>query len=343
MTKFRLFACCMLTKGTQRSIICDLQRGDIYFITEALFEILTLYKNQDIKAIKKKYKNQHDEVIDEYFDFLIRNELGFFTNEINRFPDINLEWNFAGIVSNAIIEIDDIEIDSIFKIITQLNDIGCKYIELRCYKSNISTEILESIFCKFDTSKIRSIDVIFPFNLTLTKEFLEILLLKYQRINKIVLHSADKFTSYENPQIFITPQVIDSKKCCGQISSDYFSINLSTFTESQKHNTCLNRKISIDAEGNIKNCPSMTKSYGNIRDTTLREAIEKQGFKDVWYIHKDQIEVCKDCEFRHICTDCRAYIQDPNNIYSKPAKCSYNPYTATWGDDNPTNNPLHGK
>ena len=87
----------------------------------------------------------------------------------------------------------------------------------------------------------------------------------------------------------------------------------------------------------------MTKSYGNIRDTTLREAIEKQGFKDVWYTHKDQIEVCKDCEFRHICTDCRAYIQDPNNIYSKPAKCSYDPYTATWGAENPTNNPLHGQ
>ena len=87
----------------------------------------------------------------------------------------------------------------------------------------------------------------------------------------------------------------------------------------------------------------MTKNYGNIRDTTLREAIEKQGFKDVWYIHKDQIEVCKDCEFRHICTDCRANIQDPNNIYSKPAKCSYDPYTATWGAENPTNNPLHGQ
>ena len=87
----------------------------------------------------------------------------------------------------------------------------------------------------------------------------------------------------------------------------------------------------------------MTKSYGNIRDTTLKEAIEKEGFKDMWFIHKDQIDVCKDCEFRHICTDCRAYIQDPNNIYSKPAKCSYDPYTATWGEGNPTNNPLYGK
>ena len=34
-------------------------------------------------------------------------------------------------------------------------------------------------------------------------------------------------------------------------------------------NTCLNRKICIDAEGNIKNYPAMAKSYGNIKDTTL--------------------------------------------------------------------------
>jgi SPASM domain peptide maturase of grasp-with-spasm system len=144
-------------------------------------------------------------------------------------------------------------------------------------------------------------------------------------------------------KILLLKEDIISEKMCGNISTSYFSINLETFTEAQKHNTCLNRKISIDVNGEIKNCPSMTKSYGNIKDTTLVQALEKEGFKDVWYIHKDQIEVCKDCEFRYICTDCRAYIQDPNNIYSKPAKCSYNPYTATWGNENPTNNPLHGK
>ena len=103
------------------------------------------------------------------------------------------------------------------------------------------------------------------------------------------------------------------------------SINLS-----QKHNTCLNRKISIDVNGEIKNCPSMIKSYGNIKDATLTKAMEKSGFKDVWFIHKNQIEVCKDCEFRHICTDCRAYLKNPENIYSQPEKCNYNPYIAKW-------------
>ena len=47
-------------------------------------------------------------------------------------------------------------------------------------------------------------------------------------------------------------------------------------------------------------------------------------------IKKDQISVCKDCEFRYVCTDCRAYTQNSGDQYSKPLKCNYDPYTATW-------------
>jgi hypothetical protein len=42
--------------------------------------------------------------------------------------------------------------------------------------------------------------------------------------------------------------------------------------------------------------------------------------------------VCKDCEFRYICTDCRAYLEDPYNEYSKPLKCGYDPYTGEWSE-----------
>ena len=31
-----------------------------------------------------------------------------------------------------------------------------------------------------------------------------------------------------------------------------------------------------------------------------------------------------------MCTDCRVFIKDPENIYSQPAKCTYNPYIAKW-------------
>ena len=74
----------------------------------------------------------------------------------------------------------------------------------------------------------------------------------------------------------------------------------------------------------------MVQSFGNIKESTLAEALNHPGFKKHWNITKDQVAVCKDCEFRYICTDCRAYLEKPDDQYSKPLKCGYNPYTNTW-------------
>ncbi len=76
----------------------------------------------------------------------------------------------------------------------------------------------------------------------------------------------------------------------------------------------------------------MSQSFGNIKDTTLKKALDHKDFKKYWNITKDQIEVCKDCEFRYVCTDCRAYKENPEDDYSKPLKCGYNPYTNIWGE-----------
>ena len=89
----------------------------------------------------------------------------------------------------------------------------------------------------------------------------------------------------------------------------------------------------------------MPESYGNIKDTTLEEALNKPGFKKYWTVTKDDIEICKDCEFRHVCTDCRAYTErtkfkDGIDL-SKPLKCGYNPYTGRWA--NWSTNPLKNK
>ena len=123
---------------------------------------------------------------------------------------------------------------------------------------------------------------------------------------------------------------ISSFQKCGFIHPDLFVVNLPFYTESIKYNTCLNRKVSIDSNGNIKHCPAMNKSAGNINDDSIKKLIENEGFKEIWYIVKDRIDICKDCEFRYICTDCRCFIKDPDNICSQPAKCTYNPYIAKW-------------
>jgi radical SAM protein with 4Fe4S-binding SPASM domain len=55
------------------------------------------------------------------------------------------------------------------------------------------------------------------------------------------------------------------------------------------------------------------------------DVVNRTDFTKFWNISKDQISVCQDCEFRYVCQDCRAFTLD-NNLYSKPAKCTYNPY-----------------
>jgi SPASM domain peptide maturase of grasp-with-spasm system len=94
----------------------------------------------------------------------------------------------------------------------------------------------------------------------------------------------------------------------------------------------LNRKVSIDSAGEIKNCPAMNKRYGNAADTALTNVLAQPEFRTVWDISKDQVETCCDCEFRYICTDCRALLRNPSNPLSKPLRCGYDPYSATWGD-----------
>lgn len=80
----------------------------------------------------------------------------------------------------------------------------------------------------------------------------------------------------------------------------------------------------------------MPESFGNIHNTSLENVIKNPEFKKYWNITKDHIETCKDCEFRYICTDCRAFTDKTHNKdgldTSKPLKCGYDPYTNKWED-----------
>src|SRR5262245_29051527 len=81
---FRLFACCRPVRGARRSVICDLQRGTFVFIPNGLYDILTEHQTQTVDAIKALYEHRYDDVIDEYFAFLIEHEYGFWCDEPER-------------------------------------------------------------------------------------------------------------------------------------------------------------------------------------------------------------------------------------------------------------------
>ena len=117
------------------------------------------------------------------------------------------------------------------------------------------------------------------------------------------------------------------------ISESFFTVNLQNTTIGKTHNSCLYKKIAIDEDGFFKNCPSQGEVYGRIDELLVHEKLLlKEDYTKLWNINKDKINECKICEFRDICIDCRAYIENPKDIYSKPLKCGYNPHTNQWND-----------
>ncbi|HEX3525524.1 MAG TPA: grasp-with-spasm system SPASM domain peptide maturase [Thermoanaerobaculia bacterium] len=330
---FTLFACCIPVRGARRSVICDLQRQSFHFIPNGLYEILTEHAGESIAAIHAAYDHQYDEEIVEYFAFLEQHELGFWCGDPGRFPAIDLHWETPERITNAILDVDEHSDHDYGKILAQLDDLGCKALEVRCFhRCGVGDlrPILEAARC----GRLRSIDLLIGFGPELTPEALAAVAAEHKRVSSIVVHSApESRVQPPDPRgvvVAYRTEVIDSPRCCGKIHPGYFTVDLETFAEGRKFNTCLNRKLSVDARGEIKGCPSLPKSYGNVRDVPLHSALAQRDFSALWSINKDQIAVCKDCEFRYICTDCRAYLSDESDLYSKPSKCNYDPYTAEW-------------
>ena len=63
----------------------------------------------------------------------------------------------------------------------------------------------------------------------------------------------------------------------------------------------------------------------------LQRLVRYDNFRNCWYLKKDSIKICQDCEFRYNCLDCRAC--SLLDKLDKPQKCNYNPYKLAWDDD----------
>jgi len=336
---YKLISSCFLVKGYTKSLIVDSQRQNVTFIPNVLSDFL-----DNIKPVSSLFtlNNEDQKIIEDILLELEDLELIFDTSYIN-FDNFNKEFDYPSVISNAILCINS-ESNYLIDAINQLSDLLCYFGEIRI-EDDLSLKLLNDNLSLFEGSTFHSLNIIFKtfspkiFNdiLNLFRNFQRILEVTFFNTPEVIIN---EFEGKYIPKVHFRSENITHQNC-GNIKKSYFSTSLDNYIESLHHNSCLNRKISIDAEGNIKNCPSMTESFGNIRDTTLAEAIEKPGFKKYWDINKDKIHVCKDCEFRYICTDCRAYVEDPEDILSKPLKCGYNPYTGEWSEW--STNPLKQK
>lgn len=318
-----------------------------------MFYDLLVNELQNYSLLKTQLDNESLDVLDEYVDFIIRNNLGIMVNskkELLSFGNTSNNYNETpSFVDYVILDISNSNILNL-DVIQQICNLKIKYLQIRFFE-NIEFEIITkeiSKIVKLDNSNINEISIVVKYSPNLISFIKEA---HYKISNKFlsfILHTAE----LENRQTFgyinltTTKSKIKIPISCGLIDLKNVNLNRIFYLETKSHNSCLHKKISIDSEGNIRNCPSMPQSFGNIKDTTLEEALNHKDFKKYWNLTKDHIEVCKDCEFRYICTDCRAYTERTHTNSegldtSKPLKCGYDPYTGEWEEW--STNPLKEK
>lgn len=348
MKYFNLFSNILVTIGSSRILISDLQRNTSELYPLELYDLITELKIQSIENIIKNYDDESKVVFQEYVDFLLEKEYGFISqNDWDKnFPPLSYDYQDYNVLSNLFMELDDISV--LHKIHPSVENLEIKHLVIYC-KRNLSVDELLEIDHTFENSSLEGIEIFSQFHSSIDEFFIQNLNQKTTRIYNLVFYNCKK-TTFKVKDVFrftvnFTSQDLKISSC-GKVELDYFNTNITKVLEAINHNSCLHKKISIDKDGNIRNCPAMSSKFGNIKDCSLEEALSHPDFKKYWNLTKDSIEVCKDCEFRYICTDCRAYTERTHtNVEgldtSKPLKCGYDPYTGEWEEW--STNPLKEK
>lgn len=335
-----IYSDCHFVRGSKNAVLYDLTKLEVYRIPAGYVSLASLFYAKKIGEIRKESSSEEWENINAFAEFLLDKKLATFVSDISVFPKMKLEWDEPNLIKSAIIDYNERYSNyDLQSVLEQLAALECVHLEIRTY-SPFSFQFLDLLLKWLDPLFFKSVELIASDIKGLDLDKLEKKMRKWHVLNKITLTSAEKnhITSIKRTHnsivhIVQTEQCVENNSHCGIINQhSLFSPDIKQFSEHHNFNSCLNRKISIDADGNIKNCPSMSKSYGNIANTSFKKVLQDPDFKKKWSITKNEIDVCKTCEFRYMCTDCRAYVQNPEDAYSKPLKCGYNPETGQWTD-----------
>jgi hypothetical protein len=241
-------------------------------------------------------------------------------------------WLNPSLITNSIIEITNknklIQSNEVKKIFTYFEKLLCKHFLLKV--DSFSIKELDCFFEVLNNYNIHTITLILDYNpIYYSDEFGE-LVFKYNFIKSVILFNSPFDKNFENRMHFVNQQFkirSDKKKI-------EFKINHELISESFTYNTYFNRKLYIGPNGEIKNAPECEETFGFIQELNsvddLKEIVSTMEFQKYWFVQKDLCDVCKHCEFRHMCVDNRIPFQRTENEWYHKTECNYNPFIAKW-------------
>jgi len=114
------------------------------------------------------------------------------------------------------------------------------------------------------------------------------------------------------------------------IESPSFKTTYRKYCINRKWNSCWYGKAAITSQGDVIPCIfARSMLCGNIRHDNI--ILIKEKLLEFWSFTKDKVAVCKNCEYRYACDDCRPLSYDTTGeLLSKYPRCLYVPCLAKW-------------
>lgn len=340
-----LFADCVPVKGHTASAIYDLTRGKISTFPSEYFPLFELFRTQRLGALLDTFAENERANLHDFVGFLFGNEYATFVDDLAPFLEIPSTWDAPCSIQNAIVDVNTQHHDY-RRIISDLDVLGCEHLQVRSYSPLFAISDVVELARLCQGTSIQALQAIILHDPMSSDDDYVSAVTSNRILASLVVHSANQNrriridhgaqgTSADlvAVEIEMTTKKLESALDCGSISKkELLRPSTSTFNELRHFNGCLNRKISVDENGQVRNCPAMGKSFGDHRSVVLSDIVAAPSFQRAWRARKDEIKVCQDCQYRYACTDCRAFLEDPGTDDSKPLKCGYDPYADSWTD-----------
>ncbi len=276
---------------------------------------------------------------------MLNNEYVAFVDDLAPFLEIPAAWDAPCSIQNAIIDVNTQRHDY-RKIISELDVLGCEHLQVRSYSPLFAVSDLIELARLCRSTSIQTLQAVIPHDPMNSDDDYVSVVTSNRILVGLIVHSANQnrrirvdygaqgsSAELVAVEIEMTTKKVESDLDCGSITKrELLRPSASTFNELRYFNGCLNRKISVDENGQVRNCPAMGRSFGHHQSIALSDIVGGASFQRAWRVRKDEIKVCQDCQYRYACTDCRAFLEDPHTDDSKPLKCGYDPYTDSWSD-----------
>lgn len=323
--KYKLSSSCFPIKGYGRSLLYDFRNNSYYYIPNSLCDLLM--QNDCSQDWVKNKSEEEKKIVFEYIDFL-KERLCLINIEkldASCFVPISLEKNTSDIISILNMEIhkqpSHLLINNFEKFIYdfKINNLsivwGFEKSELFNILNILSNTFVNNLELYLHCKKYSDEEV---------KEIIK----AYPVISKIILLGANENSiDYLYGGNHLSINKIASEHINSSKNQIKFVFNKRFFIESHKYNTFYNKRLFINELGDVSFVNNFSPIF-NISDYNINKILKSSLLK-FWQISKDNIEICKDCEFRHMCYDSRVPKTNGHYWYYETF-CIYNPFVCKW-------------